>query len=447
MFDTGPGTESGPVPRPAVSRPGTTDSPADHAYLDRLSLAAATTVACLVPLAVWPGLERPFSTPKLVMLGVGAVLVLGTRIAAGHLPDRRALPLALAWLGSFGVSALTGPASADSLWLAAAGALWFLALGLVAGRRRTVVAAHAVGVTLVAAIALSQRAGVDPLRLLGWAPVIEAGASRRLAVYSTMGNPNFVAALLAPAVLLTLGLARGSRRARWLVAAAVVQGAAVAATGSRGGACALGAGLMCALLWAVFERRRLRRAGEPPRRRGRRLAAAIAVAATGVAATAALVLAVAGSPDRTLGDTLRGRWYIWRIVAPHVLDAPLAGRGPGAFELHWPAWEDEAWRNGRVGPAEARYRGPQQHAHNDYLEALVDRGALGLVTILLLLATPVYQGSGRRRDEEAALARAIACAAVTLGVVAFVDFPLARPAETATAWMLAAFAIRPTPNA
>ena len=66
-------------------------------------------------------------------------------------------------------------------------------------------AAHAIGATGVAIVAVLQWAGLDPFALAGWVAPL-AGASPRLRVYGTLGNPNFVAALLTGAVPLTIGL-------------------------------------------------------------------------------------------------------------------------------------------------------------------------------------------------------------------------------------------------
>ena len=83
----------------------------------------------------------------------------------------------------------------------------------------------------------------------------------------------------------------------------------------------------------------------------------------------------------------------------------------------------------------------ETHVHNDYLEALVERGVPGLVTvcapvIVLLVgltrwprpASPVLSGTA------AAVAAGAACA--------LVDFPFARPAELAIWWVAIALALQ-----
>ena len=83
------------------------------------SLPGALCLAML-PLAVWPGLERPFSLPKLLWLLMATVALVpmasiraSTR-DAGDVPAassafRRALWLAAAWAVGFVAAALTAP--------------------------------------------------------------------------------------------------------------------------------------------------------------------------------------------------------------------------------------------------------------------------------------------------------------------------------------------------
>jgi len=400
------------------------------------SLARATTlaIAALVPLAVWPWADRPFSSAKLWLLLAGAgVALLASRFGRVDGPRRHASPrpltasawLPVVWLTSFAASTLgAGIASPDSLRLALAGPLWFAAILSAGVTPRAVLSAHVAGVTCAALVVIGQALGADPFALAGWTPVLDQSASERLRVFGTFGNPNFVASVATPTLVLAIGLALAATTRRHAAAwtlSAIMQAVAVAATGSRAG----GLGLVAAaVVWvALGTGRHTRRA---------------ALAAT-LGATALAI--VVGSTARPLGETLEGRIYIWRVAAPHVATHLLLGHGPGAFELEYAAWESEAWRTGRADAASARFRGPQPHAHNDYLEAFVDRGLVGAVTIVLLLTTflrhAIWQRRAGRLDP---LTAAGAAAAAVLMAIALVDFPLARPGDTALVWMLAATA-------
>jgi putative inorganic carbon (HCO3(-)) transporter len=432
----------------------------------------AIGVMAVLPLIAWPGLAQPFSTPKLYLLVVSVIALAPCAFLAWRSRSRMivqsapVMPMhvvAAVWLASWTWSALFGDVvSLDALLLALAGGGLAIVLTELHPDPAHLAAAHALGATGVAIVAVMQWAGLDPFAFAGWVAPL-AGASPRLRIYGTLGNPNFVAALLAGTVPLTLGLiaqATATSRAgqphpaatvtspsssaspfpspprprprvraphQALIvglAALTLQLLAIAATGSRAGALGL---IAAGLTWIL----------SGPRPWRRRVAIACGLAA---------VVIIGVSTARPLRETLAGRVYIWQVVWPHAFEAPFVGQGPGAFALLYPTWEREARRKPPTAAAARYFAGPQQHAHNDYLEALVERGLAGPVTILLVLAT--WVGGGRRAfrprgpapGADAAadpLGIGAAAALVALGAVAFVDFPLARPAEMALWWSCA----------
>jgi putative inorganic carbon (hco3(-)) transporter len=387
-----------------------------------LSLALVATV----PLAAWPGLELPFSAPKLWLLCVGTLALLALAMARGTLGravlDTPALLRwsAFAWAASFAWSGALAPFVArESLALGLAGPALWLAL-VVSGatgtqlRRATVAAA-----ALVAMGAVAQWAGHDPFAAGGWTATIRGG-SERLRVYGTLGNPNFVAAWLSmavPAALALLVQAAGIHRRTEAALAGIVLllcVAGIAMTGSRGGALGLAVGLSA---FAALTARAPRRWWRLPV--GLLLAGGLALGLVQV------------STARPLTETLAGRAYIWRVVAPHALDRAVAGWGPGSFELVYHDWQGTA-------PTHASatvFAGPQQRAHNDYLEALVERGLPGVAATCLLVGAVVVIAVRRtRRGTRDVAAAGAASAVLAIAAVALVDFPLARPAEVTALW-------------
>ena len=367
----------------------------------------------LLPLACWPNLPHAFSTPKTWLLGclaLSALLAVAVSPRPPHQDARAGEWLWLAWPLALGGSALTASfAGFDALLLAVlplplAWAVWRGAIG-EGTLRRALLWGSAVESTVVCL----QYWGPDPLQWMGWHP--ESFPGSRMRVYGTMGNPDFADAWLCA----TLPLYAGTRGAARF--GAVLQLAAMAATGSRVCLLALPAGAL--VMWA---------AGWRP---GRRLTGA------GLAAALAAMAAFAWfSPARALGETIRGRWYLTRIAAGGWRDVPVTGCGPGSFGVRFAGWQADWLRSRPPGGADARFAGPVDHAHDDYIEFWVEYGPVGLGAFLTLT---VWLASGAWKQRalppaEAGVWGGLAC----LAAAACVDFPFHRPAEWGLYWILLA---------
>jgi putative inorganic carbon (HCO3(-)) transporter len=377
----------------------------------------------LLPVAVWPGLDRPFSTPKIVWLMASASTLLAMR------PQPHAAAVAgavrwtvLAWMASYLAAGLAAALpSFPALALGLAAPLLGLALVRDGGPPMRLLVAQVVGATACAVVALAQWAGVDPFAIAGWHAPID-GASIRMRVYGTLGNPNFVGVLMAASVPLTLAAATRAPAFGRRVApiALAIQAAALIATGSRGAVLGLAAGVA---VYAVLRWSRRVRIG----------LGALAIFAG---------IAVFVSPARPIDTTAAGRLYLWRVVSPHAWDAPLTGLGPGAVELRFAAWQRGAARD---GVRDRRFAGLTDHVHNDYLEALVERGVPGLATLvapILILCVLVVRMPRPITPELAGTTAAVAAGAAC----ALVDFPLARPTELAWWWVALALALQAASN-
>lgn len=381
----------------------------------------------VLPLAIWPGLDRPFSTPKLVVvLAATGTLALFAAVNAARRRGDHGLPavqsedllrsgavgLALAWIASFALSGAVGPLPGLADVLLGLTAPAFALLVIVVGvAPRRVMSAQVGAATAVAAVALAQWLGLDPLAWMGWEAPVD-GLSVRMRVHATLGNPNFVGALMA--LTLPLALALDVSEQRRLPSAVSAMSlvfllSALVATGSRGAVLGLAAG---GLVWALLRASR------------RAVIAVCVVLVVGV-------MAIWQSPARPLQTTLAGRWYLWQVVAPHAATHPLLGQGPGAVALRFPAWQREA---DRQGVSDMRFRGLTDHVHNDYLEALVERGLVGVGVLLAVLGAVGVKVWRQAPTKSPLLAGA--AASVTAGAAcALVDFPLARPVELVWWWM------------
>ncbi len=247
--------------------------------------------------------------------------------------------------------------------------------------------------------------------------------------YGPYVNHNHYAGLMEmlvpiPLVLAVRGEVTGGKRVIVALAAAVMA-ASIFLSGSRGGMVAFAA-------QAVFLALYLWR-----KRRGRMVALAMVVT---LAVFAALVAGLGGSAllDR-LGtfsatekysggfraDIVRDSWTMWR-------ERPLLGWGLGTFPDAYPRFRT-FYTNYFVN-----------HAHNDYLETLVDTGLLGGFAVLWFIVL-LYRAAFRRlRAREYGMIGAMTLAALLgctgLLVHSFSDFNLHIPANAALFFALCALA-------
>jgi len=392
-------------------------APAKHERVAAVLEAGAIGTAFLIPLVFWPAAESPFSSAKqwllIAWVFVGFVVAGAGRLyRQRHLPGRAALALAV-WIFALSLSAALGSeVSLRALIDALLPCGNFLLLFWIAPRSHRLVLALVASGTLAASVAILQYLHLDPFRLFGMASSIQG--SSRIQVFSTLGNPNFVASFLACVLPLTLVCATtaglvGRPRARLSSFATLIQAGAIVATGSRAPILAL----LAASAWLLFRRNRLW----------------MRFLGFGLPITALLLLF---SPARPLQETMAGRFYIWKVVGKHILEIPLTGYGPGAFSLRFAEWETAQLR---LSPenADRAFAGFQDHAHNDYLEILVDHGFIGLAAFMLMLflSVPAFRKS---RDPGSRFEDGFIAAVITLLVVALVDFPLHRPTELYLLW-------------
>ena len=371
----------------------------------------------LLPLACWPDLDRPFSTPKVFVMIALAALACTRYFARTSTSGGGDWPW-LAWPAAVALSALLSRnASPEALLLAVLPlpVCWAAREGHEPPERleRVLLISSLIESVLI----LLQYFYLDPFALLGWRP--ETLAEPRMRLFGTFGNPNFAAAWLCATLPLYLGV---PWRGRMLpIAGAALQVAAILATGSRAAALAVPAAAVV-LAW------------QNPRLRGWLPAAAL------------LAVAVVWlSPGRPLASTIEGRLYYARVIAPHLASIPPAGYGPGSFEDRFAAWQSGWARTG----GDMRFAGPLDHAHNDYLEIWVEYGPAGVAAFLGLLGWLAW-GAWRSTATAETAGTAAWAAVAALGAVALVDFPFHRPAEWTLCWLLLGLVSRSTrrePNA
>ena len=222
------------------------------------------------------------------------------------------------------------------------------------------------------------------------------------------GDPNYLAAVLVPAIMLAGGLAirRATIRRALLLLATAVTAVGLAATQSRGG---LIAAVVCAVVALVIWR-------------GRR---GLILALIGVAALATVSFFVANPAawhriqESNQGS---GRVDIWRVAWRVVHDHPVDGVGIAQFPQVSPHYV--------LQPGALRYVGliVEKHivVHNLYLQLWVETGIVGLLLFLGVITTSLAAAwrAVRRFDvlgdtEMSALARATILALIGMLTASF----------------------------
>jgi len=370
--------------------------------------------------AVAPGLDAPFSSPKrwvlgALALGAAGLALTGARRSAS--PWSWAPAVTLALLAA--LSALFGSlATPEALSALLAACVLFVAALHLALRPRALVVALAYSGAGLSLVALAQAMGADPFRALGFAPVL---SGERLRIYGTLGNPDFLAALLVPAACATAALLARNALPRSLCWGAVLglEALSLALTRSFGTLLALFAALAVVSLGS-----------------GRRRAWGVGLC------MAAIALGGLGVWGRSLSSSARGRLYLFKVAAPHLLDAPLLGLGPGSVAALWPSWEAGYWQT-HDDDRERPFVASQRHAHDDLLEAGLSLGVPGLFALFAWIALAMRAGLRRRTDPDAL---ALTCALAALAARALVDFPLQRPAALGLFALLTAALSSPPPS-
>jgi O-antigen ligase len=267
------------------------------------------------------------------------------------------ITLSVAWAAS-------PSTAARDLWHWYVLALIFLVIVTVAGDGRTIrMVLHGLVVGAVLSVVIGGLYGG-----LSTATVdLQAETSGRL--YGAAGDPNFLAAGLVPAMVVAAGLIAGTRSwlvRSWLLLALGVLTVGLTASESRGGIIAMLVTLLVAL---VFFRRR------------RAYVLLLLLVTLGLGGAWFATTPSAWQRVTTFNDQGSGRSDIWRVAIRVAEAHPITGAGLANFQV---VSKDYVRRPGSLKRLEFVVDRPHV-AHNLYLEALSDTGAVGLALLLLFM--------------------------------------------------------------
>lgn len=262
------------------------------------------------------------------------------------------------------------------------GLIFLSALGLrpEGHRRKSLISAAAVSASAVSLIALMQFFGLD-------ASFFKGGLHR---VYSTLGNPNYVASYLA--IILPVGYwgwirPHGEKRtAVACLSFSLLGSAALLVTGSRGAIAALCAGVILSLL--ISPRPLLKK---------RLLILFILIFTLSI-----LIFVIPPKLFKqydtyavkkltgisgTSGRSIEWRKMVWKVSGQMIRERPILGNGPGSFRLLFLSHQAEILKRPENRSLASMVEWGIDFAHNDYLEIWVEFGLVGLALFVWFLAS------------------------------------------------------------
>lgn len=415
---------------------------------DTIILALLVSVLVLTPIAfggaeqdLAPFSKTPFGTvlyyfmyyvaavAVLMVLAWAVKMLLTERIVLARTPMD--LPLLLLLAYAF-VRALTCAAPTVALrevgWMAAYGAIFYVAVNTLRTRRQQ----HTVAIAIVAtAVALTL---IGLIQALAHAPNLALTLERPKQYFGRMGAsyvcPNHYAGYLEMAIPLVLAfimIGKGHIAKKIIAGAlglALVTG--IIFSMSRGAWISLALGIIFLLVVATTQKKIN--------------VLAWVVPLIVIIATVVMIIVrdprvrqrfkdVANTEDRSYVD----RALAWKHTLDMVQRHPLFGTGPGTYR----------WAYTQAQPAQHWL--DVRYAHNDYLHTFADYGVVGLGLVLWAAGAFGFRGVRAlrrlKRSNDLALAIGIMAGAVAMAAHTFVDFNMRVPANLITMLVLAALLV------
>lgn len=346
---------------------------------------AATTL--LSALAIWRPLPDPFMLPKLTVIVLGVVVLLGVAAVRALRAAQVTVPVGLTlWTaGAFAAALVLATLTAANVALAFVGNhsryggllsyASYLVVFLVAARLFATSSTRPVVLSLLGAMAgvatygVLQIAGLDPYE---WV------AARDRTIFSTMGNTNFAGAYVAlvlpvaAAVVLLPGWSRGGR----IAAAVIALGSAaymLATAASQAVLAAVAGLLVVGIAWMLAARHSTARSKAHPRPRWQRW-----VAGAGVLVVLVLGGLLGSRVAADAADSFVERLQFWQAAVSIAVDHPIVGTGLDSFRDQFPRYRPAAHA------VERDYQ-ITDSAHNAVLGMLSNGGVLLALTYLALV--------------------------------------------------------------
>jgi len=381
----------------------------------RLNRVVLLWGAVLLPLAFWPPFEDAFKLPQ-TFLVVSLLVGLMTWATWPEWTKVVTSPPGWWWpAGAWCLMAAFGPLLAlcpgPGGWGAMIESQRWMGFTILAYMGSILIRRNG-GVRLPVAMAVAgAMSALYSLIQFFWSDLAGGLETRGLRPFSTMGNPDFLAAYLIAVFPLMVSRVLAGGNVLWWLATAVT-GLALLIAQSRGAWLGIAAAVVAApVLW---------RAGGGRFVMSRRLwltVAAALVAVTGYLASHGQGRARLTAMFSTGHFDATGRLMMWRATMWMVRDRPVLGAGPGSYARLYPDYHARL-----LAEDPGRPWFFSENAHNDTLQLAAETGAVGLGVVIWLLAVFWRIGWKAHRDGQRD-ALPILLGLVALVVDAQVNFP------------------------
>lgn len=289
----------------------------------------------------------------------------------------------------------------------------------------------------VALLGVAQYFGLDYEHGVEWVP---GGHLEKLDVYSTSGNPNFLAAYLISVFPLALvgmfSKAGQDGRWRWMyVAASAVIGLCLIYTRTKGA----WIGAACSILFLLF----MMKPALPRRANAASLwllagaGFVVILGALFASGTIAWIIEEMRSLQSS-NVTIRGRLFLWQVTLGMIFDHPLMGVGWGNYRSFFQEYQGRFLDRHPDYVTLLQTQGSAESPHNEYLEIAAETGIVGLVLFLIIMAA-IFRVACRIKRSDAnvnGILTAAISGVLALLVHSFFVFPLHLADAGMMFWLL-----------
>lgn len=434
-------------------------------------------MALAIPLVFTWRTYDAFTTPKEFIFKIGVILLTSlflfdflTRSSHEFYRHPLSLPLFLFWLWGL-ISALFSAHRAQSLnsySIITSYALFFYLIPYILKDHRQ----HRIifDILILVSIYISVLSILQYMGLFRMEDrfSIAGGPLPKIAIYSTLGNPNFIGSFLigmAPIILASILTSNLSKRIIYIAGFATLS-EAIMILRSKGSYLALIISSLF-LFWLVnkipptlpsssrgegkgggsFHRGYLQ-----CRSRLRFPIVIISILAVILTLALAFISLLPGGITPIYQElkgvtlehpTIKGRLLMWHTALLMIRDHPILGIGPDRFGNYYQPYRARIFNNipdpASVYPDDPSY-GEETHAHNEYIQAASETGIIGLVLFLWLIYRSIKGGlilfnSITDRKERLMVAGMI-CGVIAILTHSLVEFPLHLPATGMLFWLI-----------